>query len=245
MKMRGGNTLLVATAGLALLGGDQVPTTPTQPPAHEIVMPNIHGNMALAAKARQEIAARYTSCGVTEVLDFQNTDPQPGIQQDKPRDRVKIKVKVRQSAAALAAMQTYDHDSTVAWTQPDLFVRERTETQHGEQALGKEIITGHTQTAGKGNLTSTEAYPYASRKPGDRLGVYAQQFVETNDFAGKKHYTNTHVFYCGTIMLKAAGDGENRWQIDPYAAPVDDIEIDRACDLIEDPQQPGLFNEQC
>lgn len=244
--MRSVNKLMLA-AGLTatLLAGDQAPKAP-QPQAAVIDAAAEHAAIMEQAKlARGVIAARYASCGITKVLDFQEAGAQPGIPQDKPRDRVVVRVNVRESADALATMQEYDTDSTVQWHgDGGMIARERTQEQSGEYALGKVIPNGATTGLGKGQITSTELYPYASRTQGE-VGVFAVNSTETFDNEGGKYYSNFHATYCGTIVLKTLSDGERQWQIDPYAEPVGDVTFNKECPIVPDASQPGVSYIDC
>jgi hypothetical protein len=241
--MRSVNKLMFA-AGLAtgLLAGDQAPQVPQATEVNAIA--EHAATMQQAKLAREAIAARYASCGITKVLDFQEAGAQSGAQQDKPRDKVVVKVKVRESAAALAAMRQYDTDSTVRWHSPDMMARERTAQQSGEYALGKVIPNGSTVGTESGQITSTELYPYASRTQGE-VGVFAVNGTETFDDQGGKYYSNFHATYCGTIVLKTLADGERQWQLDPYAEPVEDVTYNKECPIVPDASQPGASYIDC
>jgi len=237
---------LVLSAGLslALLSGDQAVHGVT---GQERIKPDAHATaMEDAAVARRAIAQRYLNCGLTKVLDFQEAGRQHNVPADKPRDKVKITVGVTESASAIAAMQKYDKDGDVTWMPQDLMARERVPGKRGEDALGTPIPGELVIGKGDGNATSISryVYPYASRTKGN-VGVFVTQSAETSDYKSGHVYGSFVAKYCGTMVLKTESDGERRWQIDPYAEPMDDIYKEQTCDLIEDKSQPGLYNVDC
>jgi|GEM_PF-4828973 len=226
--------LTAAAASAALISGDT-----TQPTLAE-----------MAPDARVEIAQRYASCNIGEVV-LNTAVFDTGDEHD--RNRLDVAVEVKKTPYAEMYEKVYAEDDTVMWDEP---VGSAAAIELGEENVYTQFGIGHPVVSGKdflpleGENTAGVLtwYPRNDYKSGTRMHVYVTNHTQTftlGDPNPGPEPESIGFTYCGTLDATSENGKVTAWEDQGHVAGIGSMVFSRECELVPFEDQPGAYNEEC